>query len=480
MTAIYIILFFSLMILGISISIWRETRYAIRTNFALSNKELVLTSSADFYATWGNFLQHYFPYYRNLDKDNQLKFCNKTREILRSIDIVGKDDLEINEEMRVLLAATIAQLTFGLKINFLHNFTIINVYPSLFYAKAYDGYIDSLTLKEKSITLSWQHFELGILNEKDGNNLGLRELSYALERTIRNGNKFDLHFGSYINQWLEIVKTDKNQFKFLAFIGLNDNLEHEVFPNAVCMFFENTFEFKEQFPSIYAHLCLLLNQNPLNITANYSYQKNEFDSYYLTPVLPQKVIINYKHHNWHWIYNLLAFCPIFVPLFVYLSVLPNNIISLNTLFTLLVSISLIVTVLLNKYNKHVQMFNSTFKLFGFSILGLVPLLLCVIITINSLIPIEFTKKNEHQISCYRVINEGGGRKSYSSRYATDIEVSFTDNYLEDCMYARRIDVSDIDYDKIDNASVCFYTRRGIFGIEYITKKEVVYNNEYSY
>lgn len=470
---------FSIILLVGVISLWHETRYAIKTNFALSNKTLVLTDSAVFFEAWSGFLQNYFPYFRNLDKTHQLIFCNKIRSMLKAIDIIGKEGQEVNEEMRILLGATFAQLTFGLKNDFLYNFSVINVYPNAFYAKQYDAYIDSATFKEKAINLSWKHFETGILDESDGINIGLRELSYALERTVRNGDKFDLHFGSYIDKWLDIVKSHSNFKEFIDFLEISGKHEHEIFSNSVCLFFEKPFDFKQQFTDLYAHLCVLLNQNPLSIADNYVYNKEKFSTSIISPELPQKVNITYKNHNWHWIYNLLVFCPIMTPLFAYIFILPNNVISVSGIFIMLVVISIALTLLLYNFNKNTSLFTNTIRLFGYNVIGLSPLVICILFIINTIIPIEEPQITSHNVSYYNIIRVNGGR--HSNSYATDIELSFTDNYLEDCALARRIDIFEIDHDKLDNASVHYYTRRGLFGIEYITKKEFLYsNNEHAY
>ena len=73
--------------------------------------------------------------------------------------------------------------------------------------------------KRNIISLSWIHFEKGILHEQDGNNLGVKELSYALERTVRNGELFDLHFASYLDIWHDLVKkqTTETQHAFYMY-----------------------------------------------------------------------------------------------------------------------------------------------------------------------------------------------------------------------------------------------------------------------
>lgn len=189
---------------------WKDISFTIKTDYARTNHELVVIKPEVFFNDWAPFLEKYFPYYRNLDDEGKKLFLQRVQQNLRNLDIHGKENQVVNTMMRVLLMATLTQLTFGLKRYRLSGFSQIFVYPDAFYSRHADDWMEATTFKENLIALSWRHFEQGILNEADGSNLGLKEFAYALERTIYNGKKHDLYFAAYIEKWLDLADETRN------------------------------------------------------------------------------------------------------------------------------------------------------------------------------------------------------------------------------------------------------------------------------
>lgn len=459
--------------------IWQYAKIALKYNFAHSNKTLVLLAPKAFKRTYEPFLNQYFPYFKNLDENGKQTFLKRIAQILHEIEIVGKDELEVNNDMRILLAATLTQITFGLKRVGLPGYKMIHVYPSSFHIRNYNDPVIAATYKRNIISLSWIHFEKGILHEQDGNNLGVKELSYALERTVRNGELFDLHFASYLDIWHDLVKkqTTETQHAFYEFIGTEPDDNNFLLANTVVLFFEKSFEFKRHFPDIYAHLCVLLHQNPLNITENYTYTKSWFKAHTLKHELPDSVIPTFHHNIWHWSYNVFIINLCVSPLVIYYYLLPNHFINLLEITIAIILLSIVTIPIANYYNNRHKLFSNAFKAFSFNLLGGSPIAIIILMFINDIIPIQNSLVEEHQIMHVVAI-------TYSGRGAariSDYEFTFADSFLMNYPYARRIKAEYVDHTTdIEKGKIAFTYRRGLFGFNYIENKQVIYNPDYYY
>ena len=461
-------------------SIWRYARITLKYNFAHSNKTLVLLAQTEFNRTYEPFLNQYFPYFTNLDENGKQMFMKRATQLLREIEIIGKEELQLNDGMRVLLAATIAQITFGLKKIGLPGYKMIHVYPSKFHIRNYREPVIAATYKKNIISLSWIHFEKGILNEQDGNNLGVKELSYALERTVRNGEAFDLHFASYLDIWYNLVKgmPPEVQKAFYAFIDVTDGDSHFVLANSVVLFFEKPFEFKQQFTDVYAHLCVLLNQNPLNITDSYTYNKNWFKMHTLKHELPDSVITSFHHNIWHWSYNVFIINLCVSPLIIYYYLLPNHFTNLLEITGMVVFLSIITIPVANYYNNRHKLFTNAFKAFTFNLFGSIPIAIIILALINDFIPIQPDRVEQHQIREVTAITYHTNR---SHSRISDYEFAFADSFLLDYPYARRIAPEHVDHTTgIEHGKIEFAYRRGLLGFNYIKNKRVIYDPDYNY
>lgn len=174
---------------------------------------------------------------------------------------------KVTWEMKVLIAASAIQLTFGFpKVN-LRFFRNILVFPESFYSKANEMYHKGeVNPRMKAIVLSWKDFVEGYLTS-DGRNLGLHEMAHALrlENTVMNG-EYDFLDKDLLDQWekqanetmLEINEGRESFFR--KYGGVNNE---EFFSVAVENFFERPIEFKEKHPKTYQTLCKLLRQDPV-------------------------------------------------------------------------------------------------------------------------------------------------------------------------------------------------------------------------
>lgn len=239
-------------------------RNRIQYNTPISRREFLFTDE---------ILSRKFSYYRHLSEDGKAKFINRTVHHLRYHQFKGQDGFEVTPEMKVQVAACIGQITFGLDKYILDGIHTIMVYPRSFYVSAIDRTLKGGTTPNGFMALSWEDFEKGYEVGDDRYNLGLHEAAHALKLQVDIGKEGDDRFAYYLKDWLQIGETEYNRIRrgvpsFLRdYAGENP---HEFFAVCVEHFFESPEAFNQQLPNIFNHLCVLLNQNPLNIKGDYA------------------------------------------------------------------------------------------------------------------------------------------------------------------------------------------------------------------
>jgi MtfA peptidase len=218
-------------------------------------------------------LEKHFPYYKTLPLLQKQKFIERTQLFIA--DKIFKIHCNPGyKEMPILISAAAVQLTFGLKKYLLPNFTFIHVYPQEFLGVHPTLRVLEGNVSGHAINLSWKHFLDGYKNPTNGQNVGLHELAHALyyqtfvveenvDRNFRDG--FDL-FSEYGNK---VYKQENEPGNNLYSDYALKNFQ-EFWAESMEIFFEKPLEFKNTYPSLYASLVELLNQDPLVNEANYN------------------------------------------------------------------------------------------------------------------------------------------------------------------------------------------------------------------
>lgn len=214
------------------------------------------------------FLEQYFPYYGRLNSTHKKEFLQKLETIISSKKFVPRGGLEeVSSEMEVLISATIAMVTFGWKRLRLAHFHTILIYPNAYFSTSNKTYHrGEVNPRFGLIVVSWRCFVEGLLDEKDGVNLGIHEIAHALKlaNQIESDGEREFEsqawkaYKSLVPSELEKVKMGENSL-FRAASALN---EHEFFAVALENFFERPWEFFNARPELYQSLVRLLKQDP--------------------------------------------------------------------------------------------------------------------------------------------------------------------------------------------------------------------------
>lgn len=122
------------------------------------------------------------------------------------------------------------------------------------------------------VSLSWADFQQGYLVPNDKYNLGLHEMAHALRLQLMDYGDSNTALQRLSDKMDKLAKDEKK----LASRGMPPFLRDYAFANAeeffsVCVeyFFEVPKTLKENKPEIFAMLCKMLNQNPLNTSIDY-------------------------------------------------------------------------------------------------------------------------------------------------------------------------------------------------------------------
>ena len=214
-------------------------------------------------------LKKYFHYYNRLSAEDKKKFENRVHKFIINKRFLAKRGPEVTDTMKVMIAASAVQVTFGLpEIHFSHFKTII-VYPKKYFSYESRSVNIGEVNPKGAIVLSWRDFVKGYAIPDDSLNVGLHEMAHALllEDKIPNQeygflNRLSLSKLSGCSK-KQIQRIRNGQQTFLRkYAGINSM---EFFAVGVEYFFEQPAELKKEIPELYDALSKLLKQDPVAI-----------------------------------------------------------------------------------------------------------------------------------------------------------------------------------------------------------------------
>lgn len=210
-------------------------------------------------------LETKFVFYKKLSKMQQRNFEHRVATFIKDKVFVGRESLQVTDEMKVLISATTIMLTFGFRIYLIEALERIIIYPDIYYSEHSEAHHKGeFNARIKALVLSWNHFLEGYNIDNDNLNLGIHETVHAVHLNSLKENDISAYL--FKNRFLDLtdflqknepirnklIKTKyfreyayTNQFEFLSVL--------------VESFFETPKEFKSQFPNIYMYVKQMLN-----------------------------------------------------------------------------------------------------------------------------------------------------------------------------------------------------------------------------
>jgi Mlc titration factor MtfA (ptsG expression regulator) len=211
------------------------------------------------------FLEKNFKYYQRLNPDDKLIFERRVIKFIRMKQFEPRGGLkEILPEMKILVAASAIQITFGFPSLYFRQFDTILLYPDTYRSPVTGNYHHGEVNTRGIIVLSWCHFLEGYHIDNDGRNLGLHEMAHALKISDAvYTEEYDFLDSALMARFIHLARAEmqlinEGHKSFFRDYAATD--DYEFFAVAVENFFERPEAFSQNHPQLFSLLAELLNQ----------------------------------------------------------------------------------------------------------------------------------------------------------------------------------------------------------------------------
>ena len=237
--------------------------------------------SRDFPDDWLEILNRRLSFYRSLPGDVQQRLQNLIKLFLHDKQFIGCADQQINDEIRVTIAAQACLLILNKSDNPYQSLNSVLVYPSTFVATR--EVRDDLGLvstnhiallgeswSQGKVILAWDNVESGVRNLQDGHNVVLHEFAHQLdsESGAHNGAPLLLTRGAY-KSWAHVFSQEFEKLQQAAAIGNSTLIDHygatnpaEFFAVTTETFFERSAEMKASHGELFQQLVNFYGMDP--------------------------------------------------------------------------------------------------------------------------------------------------------------------------------------------------------------------------
>lgn len=212
-----------------------------------------------------SILVEHFSFYRRLKPKYKRFFDHRVRRFIEKTQFESLS-LLIDEEMKVLIAATHVKLTFGLRDYMNPLIKTIYIHPDIYFSEETQQYHKGeFNPKLKAIVLSWKHFYEGIAITNDKLNLGLHEFTHALHiKSMQNDKTSHVLFKEELESMYRAMENTELKAKLLDSGIIRDYAftdQYEFVAVLLEHFFESPEELKTYFPGVYTKLKQMINFN---------------------------------------------------------------------------------------------------------------------------------------------------------------------------------------------------------------------------
>jgi Mlc titration factor MtfA (ptsG expression regulator) len=214
-----------------------------------------------------SILINQFSFYNKLTEKEQKYFEHRVASFLKDKDFIGRDNLKISDEMRVLISSTAVMLTFGFRDFYIGLIDKIFVYPKEFYSRANDDYHKGeFNPKLETLVLSWEDFIKGFQTSDDNINLGIHEFAHAIHlNSTKERDVSSTIFSDSFKELTDLLTNDSELRETLItseyFREYGYTNQYEFVAVIIETFIETPKKFRNQFPTIYSKTKQMLNFN---------------------------------------------------------------------------------------------------------------------------------------------------------------------------------------------------------------------------
>lgn len=231
---------------------------------------------------WSQFIDRNVAYVHRLNRDERAKLDADTQVFVAEKNWEGCDGLQINDEIRVTIAAHISLLCLGFNNQFFDMVQSILVYPDVYTAKSQTSVGSGVMLEGVShregeawyrgpVILSWSDVLEDGHRDADGNNLVLHEFAHQLD--MQNGSSVDgippLDTQPQFERWQHVIHYEYQRLIADCSQGRPPVLNcygtghiSEFFAVATEAFFERPLAMREHHSELYEIMAEYFHQDP--------------------------------------------------------------------------------------------------------------------------------------------------------------------------------------------------------------------------
>ncbi|WP_299791587.1 zinc-dependent peptidase [uncultured Shewanella sp.] len=241
-----------------------------------------ITSRA-FPKPWREILKRRMPYFRSLPADLQLQLKKHIQVFIDEKQFIGCNGIEIDDDIRVTIAAQACLLLLNRRTDFYPNLKQILVYPSIFIVNNQElGGGGVVTERQRSLSgeswqegkviLSWQTTQADAATPTDGSNVVLHEFAHQLDQEAGNANGAPLlgRVSDYTT-WSEVLSEEYNTLQYSAQHNIPSIFSYygatspaEFFAVITEVFFERPKDLFQYHKALYKELSLFFKLDPVN------------------------------------------------------------------------------------------------------------------------------------------------------------------------------------------------------------------------
>lgn len=210
-------------------------------------------------------LEKQFRFYRTLSEIRKKYFRHRVRSFIENYRFVGREGLEVTEEMKVKIAATAVMLTFGMRNYLPDMFEVIIVYPDVFESSNGDYHKGEFNPAARAVVFSWKDFQEGIEFDSNNLNLGLHEFAHVLHISsvgrLRLGSSSAI-YSDMFKRIAQYVAVPANRDKITHAGYLRDYAytnQYEFMAVIFESFFETPSEFRQRLPELFTMVSRMIN-----------------------------------------------------------------------------------------------------------------------------------------------------------------------------------------------------------------------------
>ncbi len=250
--------------------------------FLLKNHRRKRLSQKQFPDKWLRIVEKNVPLYEKMSEEDRDELRRHILIFISEKRFEGCGGLEINDEIKVTIAAQACILLLHRKTDYYPGLSTILVYPSAFIARRTEHLASGVVVEAPkvqlgeswhrgSVVLSWDDVRHDISDVNDGHNIVLHEFAHQIDTSSGKGDSTEVlkKHSRYIS-WARILQKDyeklrkaasRNRPTFLNKYGATNPAEF--FAVVTEFFFEKPGELKEIHPDLYNELKEFYHQDPV-------------------------------------------------------------------------------------------------------------------------------------------------------------------------------------------------------------------------